>query len=466
MSTLGTKNRPLRVAIVGAGPSGFYTADALFKSDIDVTVDMFDRLPTPFGLLRGGVAPDHQQMKSIGKYYDRVGTKNADRFQFFGNVEIGKDLSINELKTHYDTIIYTYGAESDKKTGLPGENLKNSHSAREFVGWYNGHPDYRHYTFDLSQKSVAIIGQGNVAIDVARILAKTPEELQSSDIAHYAADALKQSNVETIYIIGRRGPVQSAFTSLECKELGELDECDILVHKEDLVLDKANTTELEESNKAQKNYKILEQHANTPLKGKKKQIEIRYFQSPKEITGTTHVTGLKLDKIKLTGNAYNQKATPSGDELTLPCGLLFRSIGYKGLPIAGIPNFDEKKGIIPNQDGRLELSDGSPCYGMYTSGWIKRGPSGVLGTNKPCATTTIKTVLSDLENNQISPCPTPSSDTIKSLLDSRNIRYITYEDWSKLNAIEVQNGQKVGKPREKFTSIEDILSALKEKILN
>jgi ferredoxin--NADP+ reductase len=463
---LGTKERPLRVAIVGAGPSGFYIADALFKSDINVTVDAFDRLPSPFGLLRGGVAPDHQQMKSVGNYYNRIREKNRSRFQFFGNVEVGKDISINELQEHYDAIVYTYGSESDKKTGLPGENLEGSYSAREFVGWYNGHPDYRNYKFDLSQETVAIIGQGNVAIDVARILAKTPQELHSSDITAHAAEALKKSNVRHIYIIGRRGPVQSAFTHLECKELGELIDCDIIVHKKDLILDTANTIELEENHKAQKNYDALQAHAAKPLQGKTKRIEICYFHSPKEIIGSTHVNGLKLDKIKLTGDAYHQKATPTGEEVTLKCNLLFRSIGYKGLPIAGIPNFDDKKGIIPNTDGRLELSDQSPCYGMYTSGWIKRGPSGVLGTNKPCATATIKTLLNDLTNNHITPCITPSSDAIKTLLKDRNIRYINYEEWSTIDAAEIKRGQKVGKPREKFISVEEMLHVLKQEVLN
>ena len=240
MTQLGTESRPLRVAIIGAGPSGFYAADALFRSELSVKVDAYDRLPTPYGLLRGGVAPDHQKMKSVGAYYDRVANKNIENFQFIGNVNIGVDISIQELQNHYDALVFSYGAESDKKTGLPGEELDGVHSAREFVGWYNGHPDYQDLNFDLTQEVVAIIGQGNVAMDVARILAKNSTELSTSDIADHALKALNASNIKEIHIIGRRGPVQSAFTELEIREFGKLEDSNIIVHAEDLVLSDAD----------------------------------------------------------------------------------------------------------------------------------------------------------------------------------------------------------------------------------
>ncbi len=459
MSELGTQQRPLRVAIVGAGPSGFYAADALFRTSLTVEVDAFDRLPTPFGLLRAGVAPDHQKMKSVGVYYQRVAEKNADRFRFFGNVDIGKDLSVSELQSFYDAIIFTYGSESDKKTGLPGESLPGVHSAREFVAWYNGHPDYVDAQFDLSQEVVSIIGQGNVAVDVARILAKTPEELAVSDIAQHALEALKNSKVKEIHMIGRRGPVQAAFTELEVRELGHLSDCDILVKSEDLILDAANEEELEkmETNKARKNLEALKELANTPLSGKSKCIEIRFFQIPTEITGTDVVTGMNLDEVKLVGPAFNQTTAKTGRVVHIPSGLIFRSIGYKGVGIEGVP-FDSKTGVIPNQLGRVCDLNGQVVSGFYTAGWIKRGPSGVLGTNKPCSTETVNQLIEDLPN--LVPCQTPDRAAVQDVLKSRGVRSISFEDWTKLDALEISKGESVGKPREKFVRLADIFKAL------
>lgn len=458
MTALGSESRPLRVAIIGAGPSGFYAADTLFKSNLTIHVDAFDKLPTPFGLLRGGVAPDHQQMKTVGKYYDRVATKNSERFNFFGNVEIGKDITIDELKQYYHALIFSYGSSSDKKTGLPGEELEGNYSAREFVGWYNGHPDYAHFDFDLSQESVCIIGQGNVAVDVARILAKTPEELKTSDIAQHAVEKLSKSKIKQIHMIGRRGPVQVAFTSLEAKELGELEDCNIIVKKEDLILDDANKTELdhESSNKARKNYEILTELAEKPLQNKSKQIEIRFFQSPTEIKGTTQVSSLECDVVRQEGEAFNQSIVKTGESISIPCGLVFRSIGYKGVGLPGLP-FDDKKGIIPNNSGRIIDEQGNAISGLYTSGWIKRGPSGVLGTNKPCSAETVEKLLEDLE--QLNDCPIPDTNAILSLLKQRNVTVVSYEDWLVIDEQELARGKAVGKPREKFVTYDELLKA-------
>jgi ferredoxin/flavodoxin---NADP+ reductase len=458
MTSLGTDSNPLRVAIIGAGPSGFYAADALFKTKLNVQVDAFDKLPTPFGLLRGGIAPDHQQMKTVGKYYDRIASKNADSFNFFGNVEVGKDISIEELKNHYHALIFSYGSASDKKTGLPGEDLNGCFSAREFVGWYNGHPDYVDYKFDLSQEDVAIIGQGNVAVDVARILAKTVDELKTSDIAQHALDQLAESNVKRIHIIGRRGPVQAAFNSMEAEELGKLEDCDIIVKTEDLILNEANQTELdhESNNKARKNFAILKDLSEKPLQGKSKQIEIRFFQSPYEITGSGNVTSLECDGITLEGEAFNQKATKNGEKISIPSGLLFRSIGYKGEQLEDVP-FDEKRGTIINEDGRVKNESGEVVQGLYTSGWIKRGPSGVLGTNKPCSTNTVNKLIEDINN--LIDCKKPDSDAILDLLKRKNVNVVTYEDWQIIDKKEVSRGEEIGKPREKFVSYEALLKA-------
>jgi ferredoxin--NADP+ reductase len=457
MSQLGTESRPLRVAIIGAGPSGFYAADALFRSDLNVKVDAFDRLPTPYGLLRGGVAPDHQKMKSVGAYYDRFASKNAENFSFVGNVNVGEDISIEELKTYYDAIVLTYGAESDKKTGLPGEDLPGVHSAREFVAWYNGHPDFQDLEFDLSQEVVAIIGQGNVAIDVARILAKNTKELSSSDITEKAIKALEKSNIKEIHIIGRRGPVQSAFTELEIREFGELEDANIIINEDDLELNDANREEMEASNKAKKNYNALVDLSKEPKEGKKKKVFVQYFKYPKEMVGDTRVTALKADKVVLEGEAFKQKAARTGEEFEIPAGLVFRSIGYKGLSLPGIP-FDEDRGVIPNENGRVQHLDGTPAAGLYTAGWIKRGPSGVLGTNKPCSTETIKALLEDVAS--LTPCSTPSTDAVLELLKSRDVRTVSFEDWKVIENIENEKGQAIGKPREKFVTREDFFRAL------
>jgi ferredoxin--NADP+ reductase len=456
MSQLATEQRPLRVAIIGAGPSGFYAADALFRAKIPVIVDAFDRLPTPYGLLRGGVAPDHQQMKTVGKYYEKVALSPG--FSFFGNVKIGKDITVEELKEHYDALIFSCGAETDRPLGIPGESLPGSSTATAFVGWYNGHPDYQDLEFDLNSSSVAIIGQGNVAIDVARILAKTPKELSVSDITANALEKLATSKIKEIHLIGRRGPVQSAFTELEIKELGELEDCDLIITPSDLELNPASQEELDDpaNNKARKNMGILREYAPRKPEGKSKKIILHYFKSPVQINGDAKVESITLETNRLEGPAGAQKAMGTGTQETLNCQLIFRSVGYKGVEIPGVP-FEAKRGVFPNQDGRI-TQDGSAVEGLYCVGWIKRGPSGVLGSNKPDSAATVASLLADLPS--LKGCPTPSTESIHTLLKNRNISVVTFEDWKKIDAEEIRRGAKVGKPREKFTRIEEILQFL------
>ncbi len=453
---LGTESRPLRVAIVGAGPSGFYAADSLFRAKIPVVVDVFDRLPTPYGLLRGGVAPDHQQMKSVGKYYDRVALTPG--FSFFGNVKIGQDITVEDLQSRYDAVVFACGAETDRRLGIEGEDLSGSLTATAFVGWYNGHPDYRDTEFDLSSSSVAIIGQGNVAIDVARIMAKTPSELSTSDISAHALAALSDSGIRDIYLIGRRGPVQSAFTELEIKELGELEACDVMVDPQDLILNAASQSELDEpgNNKARKNYAILDEFSKRKPSGKRIRIWVKFFQSPVKIVGDAHVTGVVLETNRLEGEAGAQKAVGTGQTVALPCGIVFRSVGYRGIPMPGVP-FDDRRGVFPNQEGCI-LDNGQPCPGLYVVGWIKRGPSGVLGTNKPDSAQTITSLLADLPTLPVRSLSDMSS--ISTLLTERGVQWVTFSDWQKLDAEEVRLGQLAGKPREKFTRIADMLTFL------
>jgi len=456
MSSLGTAERPLRVAIVGSGPSGFYAADPLLKSDTLCTVDMFDRLPTPYGLVRGGVAPDHPKIRTVVKVYDKIASH--ERFRFFGNVTVGKDILVEELREHYDAILFACGAETDRRLGIPGEDLAGSHTATSFVAWYNGHPDYRDFQFDLQQEVAVVIGVGNVAMDVARILAKTVEELKTTDIAQHALEALADSKVKEIYVIGRRGPTQAAFTTPEIKEMGELDDCDVVVPANELELDPLSEQELSERNVG-RNMDILRAYAERPLSGKARRMYFRFLLSPTELLGEDQVTAIRLEKNKLTGDEpFQLKARGSGEFEDLPCGLVFRSIGYRGIPIPGVP-FDESRGLFPNEGGRI-VEHGAVVNGLYAAGWIKRGPSGIIGTNKPDSLDTVQKLLGDLPH--LHPCAVPDSEAVLQLLKSRGVRPVSFDEWRKIDAAEIACGEANGKPRERFTRIPDMLKVLED----
>lgn len=453
--------RPLRVAVVGSGPSGFYAAEALFKSDLPAQVAMVERLPTPYGLVRGGVAPDHAKIKSVTRVYDKIASHEA--FEFLGNVTVGKDVSIVELQRHYDAVIFACGAESEQSLGIPGEELPGSHSATEFVGWYNGHPDHRDRCFDLSCERAVVIGQGNVAIDVARMLAKTADELRHTDIAHHALEVLADSKIKEIHLIGRRGPVQAKFTAAELKELGELVDCDPLVDPGEIVLDPASRAELEDASNqhSKRNMAILEEFAGRPAPTKSKSCRIRFFRSPVALESADVAPGrlarVVLEKNVLEGEPFRLKARGAGELEELPCGILFRSVGARGVAIPGVP-FDDRRGIFPNKEGRI--CDGhTPVPGLYAVGWIKRGPTGIIGANKPDSQDTIKAFLADLPN--LAPCPEPDTGPLKELLASRGVRVVSYADWQRIDAAEVERGKERGKPREKFVSIEEMLAVLR-----
>ncbi len=454
--SLGSENRPLRVAIVGSGPSGFYAADSLLKSECVVDVDMFERLPVPFGLVRFGVAPDHLKIKNVTRVYDR--TAQNERFSYFGNVAIGSDLTIPELREHYDAIVLAVGAASDRSLGIPGEDLVGSHAATEFVAWYNGHPDYRDCQFDLSGETAVVIGQGNVAIDVARILAKTVDELRESDIANHALEALAESKIKTIYLVGRRGPAQAAFTSAEIKEMGELADCDLRVSPADMTLSDASLTELEMSGNAgkKKNVTILTAYSQSPSENRGRVVDIRFFQSPVEITGEDRVEEIVLGTNTLTGDAGAQRASDSGERETLACGLVFRSVGYRGVAMDHVP-FHEAWGVFPHENGRVMEGD-APAPGLYATGWIKRGPSGVIGTNKADSVETVGTLLGDLAS--LTPCSRPDSGAVRELLAERGVRVVTYEDWGKIDAAEIARGEKQGRCRDKLVTVDEMLTFL------
>ncbi len=464
MTQPGTESNPLRVAIVGSGPTGFYAADHLFKqANLVVAVDMFDRLPTPFGLVRGGVAPDHQKIKSVTAAFDRIAAH--PRFRFFGCVEFGKDIHLPEMRQYYHQILFATGAQTDRRMGIPGEDLLGSHPATEFVAWYNGHPDYRDCQFDLSQERVAVIGVGNVAVDVARILCRTPEELAKTDIAGYALEALRHSQVKEVYLLGRRGPAQAAFTNPEIKEMGELAGADVFVPLAEAELDPLSQAELERSQDrtTQKKVEILQEYARRPLKGHPRRLVLRFLVSPVEITGdeTGRVKALRLVKNKLYATeAGTLQPEATGEMEELPVGLVFRSVGYRGVPLPELP-FNDKWGVILNNKGRIiDAETREPIVGLYTAGWIKRGPSGVIGTNKPDAGETVDGMLEDLKKGLVNEPAFPQPESLEQFICQRQPDYFSYADWLKLNELEIAEGQKIGCPRVKFTRIEDMLAAL------
>jgi ferredoxin--NADP+ reductase len=461
-SRLGTEEHPLRVAIVGSGPAGFYAAEYLLKSDLNVQIDMFDRLPTPFGLVRFGVAPDHLKIKSVTRVFDRIAKNEA--FRFFGNVDIGQDISLDDLRNHYHQICFATGAQTDRSMGIPGEDIPRSHAATEFVAWYNGHPDYRDCEFDFSAERVAVVGVGNVAVDVARILCRTPEELMGTDIAEHALEALRHSKVREVYMLGRRGPLQAAFTNPEARELGELKGADIHVPQDEARLDPLSEAELEssEDDKLHKKVAIVQGFAEQEPEGKPRRLTLRFLVSPTELIAGEDggVRTMRLEKNELV--ADGDRTSPRGTGLIedLPVDLVFRSVGYRGIPIEGLP-FHERWGVIPNEAGRVtDAETEQPLTGMYVSGWIKRGPSGVIGTNKKDGTETATAMLEDVASSSVLEPANPDAGAIDGLVRERQKNVVTYEDWTRLDALELSKGDQAGRPRVKFTSREEMQEAL------
>ncbi|MEZ4607747.1 MAG: FAD-dependent oxidoreductase [Deinococcales bacterium] len=349
-------SQPHRIAIIGAGPAGFYTAEALLKqAKVDISIDLIDALPAPYGLVRYGVAPDHQKIKSVTKIYEKL--FGDRRLRYLGNVHFGRDLSYEELKAHYDAVVYTVGAASDRQLGIAGEDLGSSLSATQFVAWYNGHPDYVNLNPKLDMKAVAVIGMGNVAVDVCRILARHVDELAKTDIADHALEALRESQVEDIYMIGRRGPAQTKFTTKELRELAEMVNADVIVKAADLELDELSQAEAEKDINTKNNLKVLHEIVDQGVQNKPRRLHIRFLQSPKEILGEREVEGLVLEHNHLINHNGESKAVGTGEFETLPVGMVLRSVGYRGEPLTGVP-FHEKWGIIPNEAGRVSTLEG------------------------------------------------------------------------------------------------------------
>jgi ferredoxin/flavodoxin---NADP+ reductase len=463
VSQIGSAENPLRVAIIGAGPAGFYAADHLLKQgNLVVEVDMYDRLPTPYGLVRAGVAPDHQKIKSVTKIFDKVAAR--PEFRFFGNVLIGEQVTVAELRNFYHQIVYTTGAQTDRHLDIPGIDLKGSHAATEFVAWYNGHPDFRNCHFDLSQERAAVIGVGNVAVDVARILCRTPEELARTDIADYALEALRHSQVKEVHVLGRRGPVQAAFTTPEIKELGQMADADIIVLPEEAELDALSRKALAEADERSlaRKVEIIQQYSRIQPHRSRRLI-MRFLVSPLELIGDEEgrVKAMRIvrNELYLTeAGSLRSRYTDHTEEL--PVGLVFRSIGYRGVPIPGVP-FNDNWGVILNDGGRVvDAETQRPHLGEYAAGWIKRGPTGVIGTNKPDAVETVEHMLRDLQAGRTLKPSRPQATAVEQFVRERQPHYFSYSDWLRLDEMEVARGAELGRPRLKFTHVEEMLAAL------
>ena len=461
---IGSEDKPLRVAIVGSGPAGFYTAEHVLKHErTHAEVDMFDRLPTPYGLVRFGVAPDHPKIKSVIRVYEKTAAR--PEFRFFGNVEVGKEITVDELRERYHAVVFAYGTATDRQLGIPGEDLPGSHPATQFVNWYNAHPDYADHEFDLSCERVVVIGNGNVAADVARMLALTREELTETDTADHAIEAFSGSNVKEIVVLGRRGPAQAAFTNPEVRELGEMVNADIDIDAGEMELDEISREWLDSDDADptnRRNVEIFTDFSGRDPEGKPQKITLRFLRSPIEIQGDGKVERIVVGKNELQrGEDGRIRAVDTGERETIECGLVLRSIGYKGIPIEGVP-FDDGRGLIHNEVGRVHDGNGEQVPGLYAVGWIKRGPSGVIGTNKKDAQETVDELFADLEAGKVPEAELAGDrGSIEALLAERKPDHVTFEGWQAIDAAEVEAGKPHGRPRVKFCRTHEMVEASK-----
>jgi len=454
-------SHPLKIAVIGSGPSGFYAVDALTRAgDGEIHVDIYDRLPTPYGLIRGGVAPDHPSIKKVAVAFARVAQRPQVRF--VGNVTIGQDVTADELRDHYDAIIYATGNESHRSLGIPGEALKGVHSATEFVFWYNGHPDYAGRQFDLSSvKRAIVVGVGNVAMDVARILVRDRDELAQTDMAGYAVDALRDSKIEEVLILGRRGVAQASFSVKEIKDLATLTDVDLTISETDATVDEVSAQWLDAEDTPatfRKNIEFLQGVAEKGLTGAPRRLQPVFCVSPVAILGDEGVVaGIRLGRNRLEAAPGRPRPVATGEEWDVEAQLVLSAIGYRGVAIPGV-SYDAKTGRIPNELGRVHDENGSRCEGEYVVGWAKRGPSGLIGTNRPDAKETVAQLLADFDGAQ----PKTVAIDLVDVLVSRGVRVVSFADWERLDAEELRRGQESGRAREKFTNVVEMIEFLSQ----
>ena len=443
---------PLRVAVIGSGPAGFYAAGALLDADVPVEVDMLERLPTPWGLVRLGVAPDHPKLKTVSRAFERIADKPG--FRFVGNVEIGRDLHHRDLANLYDVLVYAVGAQTDRRLGIPGEDLPGSWSAFEFVAWYNGHPDYQDLEFDLDVERAVVIGNGNVALDVARMLALTPDELAPTDTTDAATEAISSSRVNDIVVLGRRGPAEAAFTPVELGELADLAGADVVVdpHVLEGVLNESPDT------RVRRNLETLRELASRARTGKPKTLRLRFLASPVALHGDDRVEAIEIVRNRLEERDGRLVAVATDEHETIPCGLVFRSVGYRGVALPDVP-FDEARGTIRNDRGRVLDDAGEHVAGTYCAGWIKRGPTGIIGTNKKDAAETVELLLEDVRAGHLAHDAGKTAEAVDALLDERGTRRVVYTGWQAIDAFERSRGEPLGRPRVKLVTWNELLDA-------
>jgi ferredoxin--NADP+ reductase len=417
---------------------------------------MIERLPTPWGLVRLGVAPDHPKLKTVSRAFERIAEKPG--FRFLGNLEIGRDLSHADLMSLYDAVVYAVGAQTDRRLRIPGEDLVGSWSAFEFVAWYNGNPDFQDLEFDLNVERAVVIGNGNVALDVARMLALTPEELAPTDTTDPAMEAIGDSTIREILVVGRRGPAQAAWTTQELKEMGELAGADIAVDPAELELDPAGMAALERDTNARRNLEVLREFAAREPDGKPTTIRLRFLLSPVALHGDERVEAIELVRNRLAEREGRLVAVPTDEYETIECGLVFRSVGYHGVALPDVP-FEERRGTIRNDCGRVLGDDGQPERGVYCAGWIKRGPTGIIGTNKKDAMETVSLLLEDVRQGRVVHREEATASAVDALLAERGVRFVLYLGWTSIDEVERAAGEKLGRPRVKLRTWEELLDA-------
>ena len=429
-------------AIVGSGPGGMYAAQGLLDKAPDCRIDIIERLPCPFGLIRGGVAPDHQTTKRVARAYER--TMLDERVRYLGNVEVGRDISVAELLDAYDAVVLAYGAPHDNRLGIPGEELANVFGSNAFVGWYNGHPDFRNLDPDLDIEAAAIIGVGNVALDVARVLAKTPREMSVTDLVGYAADAVHASPVRDVYMLGRRGPVEAAFTNVELREMGELEDAAPVIDPAQIPAEiVAPYMSDRDLRLREKNVETMRSFLDVSPDGKRKRVHFGFYASPVEILGANRVEALRLERTTVDAKG---KVTGTGETFDIPCQMVVTCIGSRAFPIDDLP-FNERWGIVENDEGRVSER-------LYAVGWLKRGASGTIGTNKNDSLEVVDKLVADLAGDA-----RPGRAPVDALLAQRKVRVVSYPEWQIIDRLEVAAAPE-GAPRRKFVTPEEMIAAL------